>query len=103
MAVMVQCPFCHNKRSLQMKKCPCGMDLVKAKKNMELIYWITYRADGRQYWEKAGTSLDDAKAADGKRKAQKKEGKILEGVASFKRVDELVKWYRKRFTDEQPL
>ena len=42
-------------------------------------YWVACRLpDGKQEFEKVGTSLTDAQALDGKRKGQKKERKLFD-------------------------
>ena len=51
----------------------------KAKKAQRVKYWITYRVPGgRQIWEPVGNLIEDARAADGKRKGEKKENRIFD-------------------------
>ncbi|WP_020590017.1 tyrosine-type recombinase/integrase [Desulfobacter curvatus] len=95
MSILAECPYCHKKQSNRNKKCPCGANLDKEKKNKKVNYWINYRVGKTQRREKIGTSLTEALAADGKRKAQKFENpSILEKVAdkniSFQKLTE---WY----------
>lgn len=107
MAIQQQCPICYNKLSLKRKKCTCGGDLDKFKRQGKIKYWIHYRIpdgyttkDGspkikyRQRKEVVGYSIEDARAADGKRKCQKKEGRIFDMMPeSGLLVKELGEWY----------
>ena len=73
----------------------CGENLDKAKKGNRLEYWISYRLpNGKQKQEPAGKSIEDARAADGKKKYLKREGKLFD-VAQESRLTfgELSKWY----------
>ena len=79
MAILIEC-ICHNKQSVKNKKCSCGQDLDKLRRGGKARYWISFRADGKQRRECVGTSIADAQAADGKRKSQKKEGRIFDMV-----------------------
>jgi len=73
MAVLAECPICHRKQSNKNKKCKCGEDLDQAKRSKRVKYWIKYRLPGgKQRKEFVGKSIEDARAADGKRKRQKK-------------------------------
>jgi integrase len=68
----------------------------KAKRLKEKVkYWITYRLPGgKQRRECVGFSVEDAKAADGKRKGQKKEGRIFEMLPeSVMTFSELADWF----------
>lgn len=59
-----------------------------------MIYWITYRIEGKQRRESIGSSLSEAQAAEGKRKAQKKEGRVLEMLPESKiTFSKLTTWY----------
>lgn len=80
MAILAQCPVCKTRQSIRKKFCPkCGENLDKAKKAKRVTYWISYRLpSGKQKQEPVGISIDGARAADGKRKAQKKEGKLFD-------------------------
>ena len=84
MAVLTECPMCHRKQKAKNKKCvKCEIDLVKQKNNDKVRYWITYRLNGKQIWElippnpESGKySIEDARASDGKRRAQRKEKRL---------------------------
>lgn len=80
MGILAQCPICKTRVSMKKKVCNvCGADLDKAKKAKRVTYWISYRLpNGKQKQESAGTSIEDARAADGKKKGQKKERKLFD-------------------------
>ena len=94
MTVLAECT-CHRKQSARNRKCAsCGADLMKLKKNGKIRYWINYRVNGRQRREFVGNSATEASAADGKRKAQIKEGRILDILPETKLTfDELRTWF----------
>ena len=93
---MAQCPICRRKQSNKNKKCKgCGDDLDQAKRSGRVAYWITYRLNNKQRWEFVGFSIDDARASDGKRKAQKKENRVLDILVDSKATfSELSTWYK---------
>ncbi|MBW1954627.1 MAG: site-specific integrase [Deltaproteobacteria bacterium] len=95
MAILAQCPICRARRTVKAKKCKCGEDLDKAKRAGRVRYWIQYRLpDGRQRKEFVGTLIKDAIAADGKRKTQKKEGRIFDMLPESRvTFSELAEWY----------
>ena len=95
MAVMAQCPICRRKQSNKNKKCKgCGDDLDQAKRSGRVAYWITYRLNNKQRWEFVGCSIDDARASDGKRKAQRKENRVLDILVDSRiTFNELTTWY----------
>ncbi len=96
MAILAQCPVCKTRQSVKKKICgKCDHDLDQAKKGKRLIYWISYRLpSGKQKQEAVGTSIDEARAAMGKRKAQKKEGKLFDVKDDAKMTfSELAEWY----------
>ena len=96
MAVMQECPTCHKKQSNRNRRCGCGEDLVKAKRSERVNYWINYRLpSGKQRREPVGKKLSDAQAAEGKRKAQKRENpKVLEIISDNKTTfSQLAEWY----------
>ena len=98
MAVLAECPICHKKQSTKNRLCACGENLVNAKKSKRVRYWITYRLpSGNQRKEFIGFSADEARAAEGKRKAQKVENpSVLEKVPDEKMTfQELTDWYLK--------
>jgi hypothetical protein len=87
MAILQECPVCNHKQTIKNKKCKCGGNLAQFKKSQKIKYWIQFRIpdghtikDGKriakykQRKECVGISIEDARAADGKRKAQKKRG-----------------------------
>ena len=76
MGVLAQCPVCKSRVSIKKKVCTrCGENLDKAKKANRLEYWISYRLpNGKQKQEPVGKSIEDARAANGKRKDKKKRG-----------------------------
>ncbi|MBW1714968.1 MAG: site-specific integrase [Deltaproteobacteria bacterium] len=87
MAILIECPGCHRKQSRAKKICKCGEDLDKAKQSKKVQYWIVYRLPGgKQKWElvydqetgEPTTSIEYAKAAEGKRRSQKRENRILD-------------------------
>jgi integrase len=103
MAILAECPRCHKKQAVKNRKCVCGEDLVKAKRAKKVRYWVNYRLhNGTQRREFVGNDpdgqplgIEDARAAEGKRKAQKYENPgILEKVPAEKMtVSELSEWY----------
>jgi integrase len=105
MAVLAECPYCHKRQTVRSKKCAskngvgCGADLEKARKSGKVIYWIAYRLPGgKQRFEKitgeGQGSIEYAKAADAKRKVQKKENRIFDIMPEAKMTfQELTDWY----------
>ena len=94
MGVLIEC-LCHRKQSLRNKVCSCSEDLVKLKRANKVNYWITYRLPGgKQKREVVGTSIDEARDADGKRRVQKRENRIFDIRADAKMTfQELTDWY----------
>jgi len=103
MAILAECPQCHRKQAVKNRNCAgCDNDLVKAKRGGKVRYWIHYRVpSGKQRWEfvklpdgRPG-GIEEARAAEGKRKAQKKENPtILEKVPAERMTfNELAEWY----------
>lgn len=97
MAVMAQCPICRRKQSNKNKKCKgCGDNLDQAKRSGRVKYFINYYLNQKLKWELVGTSIEDARAADGKRKTQKKENRIFDILPDSKvTFNELTEWYLK--------
>jgi len=102
MARLAECPQCHKRQSVKNRVCVCGADLDKEKRRQKVRYWIVYRLpNGKQKWEVVKNAdgspagIEEAKAAEGKRLAQKKENPtILEKVAAEKMTfAELAEWY----------
>jgi len=97
MAIMAECPICHRKQNASNRLCPCGEDLVKAKKSKRVHFWISYRLPGgKQRRESVGCSIEEARAAEGKRRSQKKENRIFDIKPDAKMsFQELTDWYLK--------
>ncbi len=95
MSVLAECPICHKKQSLRNKLCSCGQDLVKLKRSNKVKYWIIYRLPGgQQKKEMVGTSVEEARDADGKRRVQKRENRIFDIKPESKMTfQEMTKWY----------
>ncbi len=96
MTILAECPICHKKQAVKNRICSCGENLVKAKRSQRVRYWINYRLpNGKQRREAAGFFIQEAQAAEGKRKAQKFENPgILEKVPAEKMTfAELAEWY----------
>jgi integrase len=96
MAILAECPRCHKKQAVKNRNCDCGADLVKEKRLKKVRYWVVYRlGNGKQRKEFAGCLIEEARAAEGKRKAQKVENPaILEKVPAERMTfNELSEWY----------
>ena len=95
MAILAECPICKRRQAVSHKVCKCGEKMDKAKRSGRVRYWITYRLPGgKQRKEYSGYSIDDAKAAEGKRKGQKREGRIFDMLPDSKvTFAELETWY----------
>ena len=103
MAVLQECPICNNKQSFKRKKCKCCASLDKLKKAGKIKYWIQYRLPGgKQRKEfvrdpqniKDRGSYEDTLAADGKRKAQRKEDRIFDMLpGTNSTIDDIASWY----------
>ena len=86
MAILAECPICHNKQATRNKVCKCGENLDKAKNSRRVKYWIHYRLpDGKQKKESLAKfkdlneySIEDARKAEAQRTVQKTEGRIEE-------------------------
>ncbi|MGD0971267.1 MAG: site-specific integrase [Desulfobaccales bacterium] len=109
MAILAECPFCHRKQAVKNKNCAgCESDLDKPKRAGKVRYWIHYRVpSGKQRWEFVGNDehgkplgIEEARAAEGKRKAQKVENPaILERVPAERMTfKELSEWYLEKKT-----
>lgn len=95
MGILAQCPVCKSRQSIKKKACNCGEDLDKAKGSKRVVYWISYRLpSGKQKQEPVGSSIDEARAADGKKKSQKKEGRLFDIKPDSRMTfNELADWY----------
>ena len=94
MSILQECPKCRKKQKISNKKCKCGQNLDKSKKAKKVKYWVNYRLPGGQQKRvSAGYSISDARAADGKIKGQKKEGKLFDIRNNKLTFLELTEWY----------
>ena len=110
MAIIAECPQCHNKQSVKKKKCKCGLDLDKAKKSKQVKYHLVYRVNGKQKWRSVSSfngpngkpfdaySFEDARDVEAQFRVSKIQGNlqifdpIPETTWTFK---QLVRWYNK--------
>lgn len=95
MAILAECPVCHKKQKVTNKVCDCGTGFDKAKKSGKVRYWIQFRLPGgKQRKEYVGTSIEEARDADGKRRVQKRENRIFDILPEAKMTfEELTNWY----------
>jgi hypothetical protein len=95
MAILAECPTCHNKQATRNKKCSCGEDQVRARRSQRVRYWIQYRLPGgKQRKEAVSFSIEEARDADGKRRGEKRESRIFEMLPEAKMTfKELTNWY----------
>ena len=95
MAILAECPICKKKQGIRNKVCSCGENLDQAKKSKRVRYWIAFYLPGKKKRrELVGYSIDEARAAMGKRRAQKKENRIFDMLPESKMTfEELAKWY----------
>ncbi|MBU2551128.1 MAG: site-specific integrase [Proteobacteria bacterium] len=95
MAVFQECPACHKKQANRNRRCSCGEDLLKAKKSKRVRYWVSYRLpSGKQRKEAVGFSIEEARDAEGKRRSQKREGRIFDMLPQKNMTfSELAVWY----------
>lgn len=104
MAILAECPQCHKKQSVRNKACACGNDLDKAKRSQKVRYWIDYIVPGTGKAKRepvAGAndpraySIEEARAAEGKRKAQRVETPRILQEAPQERMtfEKLSDWY----------
>ncbi|MFC1824496.1 integrase [Thermodesulfobacteriota bacterium] len=102
MAILAECPSCHQKQSVRNKLCSCGADLDKAKQSKKVKYWINYRLpNGKQKRESVssfeglnGFSIEAARTAESKKKVQKAEKRLMD-IKEDSRMTfrELTDWY----------
>jgi len=102
MAILVRCPNCYrwakptDKVCGSGKKKGCGANLQSLKKAKKVNYYVDYlMPDGKPKREKAGKTLEEARAAEGKRLGQRYENpKILMKVTDDRMTfNELKDWY----------
>ena len=102
MAILVRCPNCYrwakptDKVCGSGKKKGCGANLQSLKKARKVNYYVDYlMPDGKAKREKAGKTLEEARAAEGKRLGQRWENpnilmKVTDDRMTF---NELKDWY----------
>lgn len=95
MAILAECPICKRRQAVSNKVCRCGEKLDKAKRSGRVRYWIDYYLPGRKHRrELVGTSVEEARAAIGKRLGQKRENRIFDLLPDSKKTfAELAAWY----------
>lgn len=95
MAILAECPACHKKQATKNKACKCGENLDSAKKQKRVKYYTYYRLPGgKQKLEFVGTSINEARDADGKRRSQKRENRIFDIKPDSKMTfQELTNWF----------
>lgn len=95
MSIYAECCFCHRKQASKNKICKrCGDNLDSQKKANKVRYYIKYRVNGKQKTEYVGYSIEETKAADGKRKGQIHENRIFDILPESKMTfKELTEWY----------
>lgn len=95
MAILQECPVCRKRQKLTKNKCECGEDLQKARRSERVKYHVAYRLpSGKQRRELVGTSLNDARALDGKKKGEKREGKLFDVLPGSKMTfQDLSDWF----------
>jgi integrase len=95
MSILAECQICKRKQSLKNKMCRCGENLDKAKRSKKVRYWINYRLPGgKQRREPVSFSIEEARAAEGKRRSQKRENRIFDMLPDSKTTfNELTDWY----------
>jgi len=65
-------------------KCVCGEDLQKARKSERVKFHVTYRLPSGSTAGAGRTSWTDALALDGKKRVQKREGKLFDVLPGSK-------------------
>jgi integrase len=105
MAILAECPICHRKQSTRNKHCAeCGDNLDKQKRNGKVRFYVIYRLAGKQHKEFAGYSIEEARDAEGKRRAQKREGRILEMLPQSRiTFNKLSEWFLSEMESELEL
>ena len=97
MSLLAECPACRKKQSIRNKLCSCGWNLDKDKGAGEVKYWISYYLpDGKKKRAVVGYSIEDARAAEGKKRGEKKENKLFDILPEAKMTfSDLADWYLK--------
>jgi integrase len=103
MAVMIECRFCKRKQSLKNRFCnQCHESLAQQRASGKVKFYIAYMLQGKIIWEPVvdeqgkPLGIDAAKAADGKRRGQRKEKRltILDVKPELnKTFSQLAAWY----------
>lgn len=94
MAIYQQCPMCSGKQKNSLKKCRfCGEDLVRAKKNEKVKYWISYYLSKKKKWKCIGPSLQEAQDADSKVRVEKRENPFFQATDNLVTFNGLTEWY----------
>ena len=95
MAIMQSCPRCKTKSKVATKVCKCGEKLDVAKRSGRVKFYNDfYLPGGKRRREYVGMSIDEARAAEGKRRGQKREGRIFDMIPDSKKTfAELGEWY----------
>jgi hypothetical protein len=96
MSIIAECPVCGGMWRFSAKVCKrCSNDMDQSKKSRTVRYWINFRLPGgKQRREPVSYSIAEARAADGKRKAQKRENRIFDMLPESKMTfSELTEWY----------
>jgi integrase len=99
MAILSECTMCHKRQSVKNRICiRCNEDLLRLKRINKVKYWIVYRLPNKkQRRELVGYSLEEARAAEGKRRGQKRENRLFEIKPESKMTfSELTDWYLKQ-------
>ena len=75
MGILAECPICRKMRSLKVRICKCGENIETAKRSRRVNYYVNFKLpDGRQRRELVGKSIEEARAADGKRRDRRGKG-----------------------------
>jgi integrase len=95
MAILQQCPMCKTRQPVANKKCRCGENLDTAKRSVRVKFYNDfYLPGGKRRREYVGMSIDEARAAEGKRRGQKREGRIFDILPDSKKTfAQLGEWY----------
>ena len=96
MSILAECPACGRLQRLSAKACiNCSNDMDRSKKSRTVRYWINFRLPGgKQRREPVSYSIKEARDADGKRRAQKREHRIFDMLPeSNMTFEELADWY----------
>ena len=91
MGLLIECPRCRNRNSLQNIECKCGKNLKKVSNKS---YWIEYYLDGQRKRERIGNSKAAAENRFREVQTAKVEGRYIKNVKGMKiTLGSLKKWY----------